>query len=309
MKELILEQIKIQVFLSTYNGEKYLKEQLDSLLNQKNVQISILVRDDGSQDRTCNILDQYQSLGRLKYYKGNNLGYAKSFLDLVKQNVEADYYAFCDQDDVWLPLKLYEAIQKLRHEYDNQEARPLLYASALQRVDRNLNKLSLQNFKNLRLTLGAEFTRHRLAGCSFVFNNQLRNLLKKSSGIPTSHDKLATILCLACGGKIVYDTNSFILFRRHGDNTSSDSENIKRRIMKDLQKYFGHKNNGDMLARRILDEYGTELDKQSHKFLSKVATYKESIVKTIRLAFSKELGCGFWFFDWFIRCMIFIRCY
>ena len=80
MKEVILKQIKVQVFLSTYNGEKYLREQLDSLLNQKNVQISILVRDDGSKDRTCNILEQYQSLGRLKYYKGSNLGYAKSFI-------------------------------------------------------------------------------------------------------------------------------------------------------------------------------------------------------------------------------------
>lgn len=52
-----------------------------------------------------------------------------------------------------------------------------------------------------------------------------------------------------------------------------------------------------------------ETDEQSFKFLSVVATYKDSIVKTVRLAFLKDLGCGFWFFDWFIRCMIFIRCY
>ena len=100
-----------------------------------------------------------------------------------------------------------------------------------------------------------------------------------------------------------------ILFRRHGDNTSADGESIKRKIEKDLEKYLRHKNNGDILARRILDEYSTEMDEQSFKFLSVVATYKDSIVKTVRLAFSKDLGCGFWFFDWFIRCMIFIRCY
>lgn len=76
-----------------------------------------------------------------------------------------------------------------------------------------------------------------------------------------------------------------------------------------MGKYLGHKNNGDILARRILDEYRDELDEQSHKFLNNVATYKENITKTLRFAFSKDLGCGFWFFDWFIRCMIFIRCY
>lgn len=174
-----MAQIKVQIFLSTYNGERYLKAQIDSLLNQQDVEVGILVRDDGSTDRTCEILKQYEEQGKLQFYKGCNLGYAESFLDLIKQDVYADYYAFCDQDDVWLSTKLICAVQKINDESHDLE-KPLLYASALQRVDKNLNRLSIQNFRNLKLSLGAEFTRHRLAGCSFVFNNTLRNLIKKN---------------------------------------------------------------------------------------------------------------------------------
>lgn len=77
-----MAQIKVQIFLSTYNGERYLKAQIDSLLNQQDVEVGILVRDDGSTDRTCEILKQYEEQGKLQFYKGCNLGYAESFFDL-----------------------------------------------------------------------------------------------------------------------------------------------------------------------------------------------------------------------------------
>nr|WP_303104047.1 glycosyltransferase [Megamonas funiformis] len=153
--------------MSTYNGENYLEEQIESLRKQKDVDIKILVRDDGSKDNTVKILEKYKKEGILDFYKGNNVGYAKSFLHLLTNNIEADYYAFCDQDDVWLPDKLIKAIEKI-----NENEKPSLYASALKRVDENLKFLGIQSFKNLKLTLGAEFTRHRLAGCTFVFNKR-----------------------------------------------------------------------------------------------------------------------------------------
>ena len=93
---------KVLILLSTYNGERYIKEQIESLLKQENVKVSILVRDDGSTDGTINILNEYQKQGKLKWYTGENLKPAKSFMNLVENAPEYEYYAFCDQDDVWL---------------------------------------------------------------------------------------------------------------------------------------------------------------------------------------------------------------
>ena len=102
----------ILVLMSTYNGEKYLKEQIDSILAQKNVEVTIQVRDDGSTDGTIRILEEYQKCGKLNWYSSTNMGPAKSFLDLVyNAPLKYDYYAFCDQDDYWKEDKLYKAIE------------------------------------------------------------------------------------------------------------------------------------------------------------------------------------------------------
>lgn len=87
----------VQVVMSTYNGEKYLKEQIDSILSQEGVDVRLYIRDDGSSDRTTDILASYQEHKNVKIEKGNNLGFAKSFLTALDECDEADYYAFSDQ--------------------------------------------------------------------------------------------------------------------------------------------------------------------------------------------------------------------
>lgn len=118
----------VQVVMSTYNGEKYLKEQIDSILSQEGVDVRLYIRDDGSSDRTTDILASYQEHKNVKIEKGNNLGFAKSFLTALDECDEADYYAFSDQDDVWEKDKLSTAIEILEEE---SQSTPLLYCSAL----------------------------------------------------------------------------------------------------------------------------------------------------------------------------------
>lgn len=303
-----MSAFKVQVFLSTYNGEKYIRQQIDSLLYQKDVQISILVRDDGSKDGTVKILEDYQKAGKISYYIGDNLGYARSFLDLVKSDVQADFYAFCDQDDVWLPDKVISGIKKLK-EIGSEETQPMLYASALQRVDADLKPLAIQNFPNLKLTLGAEFVRHRLAGCTYIFNNMLRNLLKSADGRIASHDTMTAILCLACGGKFIFDDSSYILFRRHGDNTSSDGVNLFNKIKRTMAFYWDGHSKRPQLARFLLSSYKKKLTPEAIDFLNEIAFYKESLSKTVRLALSSNIDCGFGFYNNFVRIMILLRLY
>ena len=95
---------KVIILLSAYNGEKYIREQIKSIINQTYSEIKIYVRDDGSKDQTPQILKEFADEGMIKLYLGENIGFVKSFLWLVKNCENADYYAFADQDDVWLSL-------------------------------------------------------------------------------------------------------------------------------------------------------------------------------------------------------------
>ena len=123
------------VLMSTYNGEKYLQEQLDSIINQVGVNVRILVRDDGSTDSTTDILNNYKREGYLDWYSGTNLKSARSFMDLVNRAPESEYYAFSDQDDYWLPTKLQVAVNVLKSADSRKSA---LYYSRTTLVDENL---------------------------------------------------------------------------------------------------------------------------------------------------------------------------
>ena len=107
---------KIDILLATYNGEKYLKEQIDSLLNQTYNNIQIIISDDCSTDKTREILKEYEKNENIKiFYQEENLGYVKNFEFLLKQ-VENNLYMLCDQDDVWKKEKIEKTVEKLEKE-------------------------------------------------------------------------------------------------------------------------------------------------------------------------------------------------
>ena len=150
----------ILVLMSTYNGEKYLKEQIDSILAQKNVEVTIRVRDDGSTDGTIRILEEYQKCGKLNWYSSTNMGPAKSFLDLVyNAPLKYDYYAFCDQDDYWKEDKLYKAIERLEH-FDDK---PALYHCELEIVDENSHAaiVTPEEFEQAQMVIMLQHGKHQ----------------------------------------------------------------------------------------------------------------------------------------------------
>ena len=92
---------KVCVMMSTYNGERFLPEQLDSLLGQQGVETEIYIRDDGSADSTRDIIEKYmRKHANIHFTEGRNIGPGRSFWELLRYVSEYDYYAFCDQDDV-----------------------------------------------------------------------------------------------------------------------------------------------------------------------------------------------------------------
>ncbi len=204
----------ITVLLSTYNGEKFLREQIDSILSQDSVDVKLVVRDDGSKDNTTNILSEYQKAGSISYYSGNNLGAAKSFMQLLIDAPESEYYAFSDQDDYWKSEKLKIAIKSI----EAYEDEPALYLSQTQLVDENLNLID-SIIINPLLTFGESLVYEFAAGCTIVMNRKLRDILiTYMPNYIAMHDVWVYSVALAIGAKIVFDKTPHILYRQHGNN-------------------------------------------------------------------------------------------
>lgn len=226
---------KVQILMSTYNGEKYLKEQIDSILNQEDVEISLLIRDDGSTDKTTTILENIAKENKnVTYYISENLGAARSFMDLVNQSKEADYYAFADQDDVWNSKKIISAIEKIENVSDN----PSLYISALEVVDEKLNTIEIKKVSG-NLCLEGEMAKNFATGCTMVFNKKLCDIIKMYN--PTyiiMHDSWITRVCYAVGGNIVVDENTYIKYRQHENNVVGYDDEGFKKIKKQLKIAF-----------------------------------------------------------------------
>lgn len=106
--------MNVAVLMSTYNGEKYIKEQIESILGQENVSVEIFIRDDGSIDHTVDIVEKYDNINIIR---GENIGVGNSFMELVyKVPNSFEFYAFADQDDIWLNNKMEKGIEKIRHQ-------------------------------------------------------------------------------------------------------------------------------------------------------------------------------------------------
>ncbi len=206
---------KINVLLSSYNGQQYISELIDSILAQTNVDVDLLVRDDGSKDNTLQILNSYQYKHQLRYYQGENLRPALSFMQLLQDSSAADYYAFADQDDYWKPEKLSAGVTAL----EQYEDIPALYFTRTQLTDADLNPIAGSDI-NPYLTFGESLVYEFIPGCTMVFNKHLRDIVNryKPNYIPM-HDVWIYCIALAVGAKIVFDKTSYILYRQHGNNT------------------------------------------------------------------------------------------
>lgn len=209
----------VAVLLSTYNGKEFLDAQLASLCGQWDVAVRIFVRDDGSSDGTLALLHKWAARTPqiVSVSQGVNLGAAWSFLTLLRDAPDGfDYYAFCDQDDVWLPGKLARATGWLR---DFEQDEPALYCSQVSCVDRDLTPLG-QPPAN-----GDTSFRHLLFeniafGCTTVMSRSARDSIVgsfPSSGL-LMHDWWCALV-VAGLGRLLYDPESYILYRQHGQNT------------------------------------------------------------------------------------------
>ncbi len=209
----------ICVMMSTYNGEKYLKEQLDSILNQECVDVNLLIRDDGSSDNTIEIIESYQiEYPNITLIKGKNEGVIASFMDVLFVAPECSYYAFADQDDVWDKDKLICGIRSIIKANKDK----CLYFCKKRIVDDRLRCMKQSDVYVRDTSLGCALLNSVAAGCTMVFDNSFMKMLRMyrpENAKISMHDAWVYRVAAAVGN-VIYDDTPHMSYRQHGNNVA-----------------------------------------------------------------------------------------
>lgn len=265
--------MKALVLLATYNGEKYLQQQLDSLYNQNNVDVEILARDDGSTDSTLNILRSNSINHNLHFYTGSHLNVAKGYLDLMRkaESSDAEYYAFCDQDDVWDSDKLSVGIKTVMN-----IDKPALYYCGQRLVDANL-KLIANHTLNKQRSLHTRFVLSDFAGCTGVFNKELlRKVNEYAPNYVLMHDTWILKVCLAVGGKVIVDPAVHMCYRQHGGNTVGLGRSLPA-YLKQVKQYLNEYKVQPQME-ELIRGYDTQIIPEYRRIADACCNYKKNRV-------------------------------
>lgn len=210
----------VNILLATYNGEQYLRQQVESIQAQTVTDWNLLIRDDGSSDGTRQVIQELVAAdSRIRWINPDetiNLGVIKSFYTLLKHE-SADYYFFSDQDDVWLPNKLEVTLKRAQQEPANQ---PLLVYTDLKVVDENLKVLNesmiASQSHHANTELHQELTENTVTGGTMMINRALADLWQTADGL-LMHDWYLALVAAALG-KLVYIDQPTQLYRQHSNN-------------------------------------------------------------------------------------------
>ena len=276
----VAEGARVQVLMSAYNGQRYIREQIESILAQKGVEVSLLIRDDGSTDRTIEVIEGIDS-DRIRVIRGANIGYKASFITLLT-GAEAgyDYYAFSDQDDVWLEDKLITAIRAME-----AADGPSAYCSNPVYVNEGLEAISTCHSNLDDLPDGRVDPRWVIAtglyglGCTFVWNREMMVLLQKGIGevseFPFAHDNYVSVAAPLLG-TLVKDREGKILYRQHEKNTSGTKEQDGNRVRAVVNRIATMDREGYYLRKHLLERCGGMMAPEKKAVLEDSVRYVDS---------------------------------
>jgi glycosyltransferase involved in cell wall biosynthesis len=218
------------ILLCTFNGAKYLAEQLDSLAAQSVDRLHILVSDDGSTDQTLDILQAVKTRwtkGRFEVLSGPNYGFSENFRSLILRAPLDGYVAFCDQDDIWHPNKLQAAISRL----NPLENTPALYGGRSILVDSNGEQRGLSPLFSRPPSFGNALVQSIAGGNTMVLNEPAFALLQESARRTSflMHDWWAYLIVSGAGGQVYYDPEPHIDYRQHSRNALGGAINWAKR--------------------------------------------------------------------------------
>jgi len=277
--------------MSTYNGAEYIEQQLDSIINQElpvRTDLRVFIRDDGSTDNTLDILKRYCDGGNDRHnkvdftiLKGKNVGPARSFLELIRIAPQADIYAFCDQDDVWMQGKLKTSSSALIsvEENCNKKNIPTLWTSNYSLIDSDMRIIKRKTNCFEKQSFCRALFYNEIPGCTMVFNKSLLDEMKRLDIKDfRMHDILALCTALAIG-RVLYDETSYTLYRQHSKNVIGENHKSMppiKWILDKIEVVLSNKTfNYSEYAEKAIDTYGRKLDKKLIRELCLIKNYRK----------------------------------
>lgn len=302
-----MHESKVIILMATYNGEEYIRDQLDSIKQQSYNNWELIVRDDKSKDNTMNILKQYeQEDSRIKilYDSNGNVGQCKNFDILMKyalnrSNIkENEYYMFSDQDDVWNSDKVELSIKKINNiEKSNDDSIPILVYTNYLVSDSLLFQKEVAYKKSLcypkKELTSRLFIQNWVMGCTTIINKDLLNLAVNIPDVAENHDNWLAIIC-SLAGKIEYVNDVTMIHRIHSNNVTTKSNTTS--LIPRLNRVFNRfKNNNEYFQKKSLlyiftrDRVQGRIDEESRQTLSNYRKIIESRgINAVILAFRKK---------------------
>lgn len=223
---------KVAVLLCTYNGQAYLEQQLETIAEQAFTNIDLYVSDDGSTDATLTILETFKlswTKGCFEIFAGPQKGFAENFMSLIlNPAIQADFYAYSDQDDCWFVEKISHAVRCIEHQQD-----AALYCSRTQLVDEQEHPLGFSPLFRKPPSFNNALVQSMGGGNTMLFNQAARKVLlqAKISAVP-SHDWWTYILISGCGGFIHYDPVAWMAYRQHAHNIVGSNQGYKALLIR-----------------------------------------------------------------------------
>lgn len=298
----------VLIMLATYNGEKYIREQIISVINQNYKDWNLVIRDDGSEDRTIDIISDYLKDPRIKLFcnKSGEHGYISNFKELV---LLADrgyrYYMFCDQDDIWdtdkISVMLTEATKMA-------EEQPIIVQADMRIIDAKgeIVYSSFQKIYDMKVNkpFADVFFSNRTYGCNILFNAKLFSILqrcmKNEQYVGIGHDILSARIAATCDGSICFIDKSIMSYRRHDNNVTARQKykisigRIFARVLhfEKLAKDIAHTYDVSAKSIDILLDIDDINPERKHELMDIRKALKEGGLASIAILNKYKVSCG-----------------
>lgn len=262
---------------------------MDSILNQDYPNIEMLIRDDGSKDKTIKIIKKFVSSRNISIIEGTNIGVPQSFFELLRlSSSDSDYFAFCDQDDVWQKDKLARAITLL-NEIPSEV--PSMYCARVVIVDERLDIIGYTPIPKHGPSFNNALVENIAAGCTTVINKAARDLLQNK--LPTNaqmHDWWI-YLVISATGNVIYDPEVKILYRQHSSNVVGAKSNYIDRWNARIKRFLQYRKL-HLITEQAKDFerlYSQSLPLQKKKVLTRFIYRRSNVTSRLGYAFHKDV--------------------
>ncbi|WP_434709926.1 glycosyltransferase family 2 protein [Pseudomonas sp. R1-1] len=286
-------QPSVAILLCTFNGARFLAEQIDSILIQTHSNWIIHASDDGSCDNTVNLLETYRKTvgqDRFRIYQGPQQGFAKNFISLIKNSsIEADYFAFSDQDDIWHPTKLEKSVKVLQ---GIEDSKPALYCTRVRLIDAEQRCVGFSPLRKYAPAFENALVQSLAGANTMLINQPARTLI---AAVPdkspvVAHDWLAYLLVTAAAGQVVYDSTPSLDYRQHEGNLIGNRTGLSANFQRLKRFATGDFSIWSDMNSQILDSMVGYMPLRNRTLFSDFKTLRTAgLVKRIRIFFKVGL--------------------